>query len=54
MTNGTITDGNVVAATIDGEATVKTLRRSPDEVWPMPHNPHTHPFQLTTPPLSER
>lgn len=42
MTNGTITDGNVVAATIDGEARVKTLRRSPDQVWLMPHNPmHT-------------
>jgi repressor LexA len=27
MTTGTITDGNVVAATIDGEATVKTPQR---------------------------
>ncbi len=31
--------GEIVAAMIDGEATVKTLKRSDDHVWLMPHNP---------------
>ena len=30
--------GEIVAAMIDGEATVKTLKRSDDHVWLMPHN----------------
>ena len=30
--------GEIVAATIDGEATVKTLKRSGGHVWLMPHN----------------
>lgn len=30
--------GDIVAAMIDGEATVRTLRRSGDEVWLMPDN----------------
>ena len=30
--------GEIVAAMIDGEATVKTLKRSGDHVWLMPHN----------------
>jgi repressor LexA len=34
--------GEIVAAMIDGEATVKTLKRSGDHVWLMPHNP-TYP-----------
>jgi repressor LexA len=32
-------DGSVVAAVIDGEATVRTLKRSAGAVWLMPHNP---------------
>ncbi|MGF7239122.1 MAG: transcriptional repressor LexA [Frankia sp.] len=31
--------GEIVAAMIDGEATVKTLRRSDGRVWLQPHNP---------------
>jgi repressor LexA len=30
--------GEIVAAMIDGEATVKTLKRSGGHVWLMPHN----------------
>jgi repressor LexA len=30
--------GEIVAAMIDGEATVKTLKRSGNHVWLMPHN----------------
>ncbi len=32
-------DGDIVAAMIDGEATVKTLKRSGGHVWLMPYNP---------------
>jgi repressor LexA len=32
-------NGEIVAAMIDGEATVKTLKRSGSHVWLMPHNP---------------
>jgi len=31
-------DGDIVTAMIDGEATVKTFKRSGDQVWLMPHN----------------
>jgi repressor LexA len=31
-------NGDIVAAMIDGEATVKTLRRRDGHVWLMPHN----------------
>ncbi len=35
-------NGDIVAAMIDGEATVKTFKRSGDHLWLMPHNPaHT-------------
>jgi repressor LexA len=37
-------DGDIVAAMIDGEATVKTLRRSGGHVWLMPHNPACPPI----------
>jgi SOS-response transcriptional repressor LexA len=47
-------DSDIVAVTFEREATVETCRRSPDQVRLMPHNPHTHPFQLTTPQFSER
>jgi repressor LexA len=32
-------NGDIVAAMLDGEATVKTFKRSADHVWLMPHNP---------------
>jgi repressor LexA len=32
-------NGDIVAAMIDGEATVKTFKRSDTHVWLMPHNP---------------
>ena len=32
-------NGDIVAAMIDGEATVKTFKRSADHIWLMPHNP---------------
>jgi len=35
---GEAESGDIVAAMIDGEATVRTLRRSGDEVWLMPDN----------------
>ncbi|MFD4369798.1 transcriptional repressor LexA [Rhodococcus sp. NPDC058521] len=31
-------NGDIVAAMIDGEATVKTFKRKNDQVWLMPHN----------------
>ncbi|MCL2780584.1 MAG: transcriptional repressor LexA [Actinomycetia bacterium] len=37
-------NGDMVAAMIDGEATVKTLRRRDGEVWLMPHNPAYSPI----------
>ncbi|WP_330342674.1 transcriptional repressor LexA [Streptomyces sp. NBC_00557] len=36
--------GDVVAALIDGEATVKRLRREDGHVWLMPHNPAYAPI----------
>jgi repressor LexA len=37
-------DGDIVAAMVDGEATVKTLQRSGNHVWLMPHNPAYAPI----------
>ena len=37
-------NGDIVAAMIDGEATVKTFKRSADHVWLMPHNPAYTPI----------
>jgi repressor LexA len=37
-------NGDIVAAMIDGEATVKTLRRGDGQVWLMPHNPAYAPI----------
>ena len=37
-------NGDIVAAMIDGEATVKTLKRSDGHVWLMPHNPAYAPI----------
>lgn len=38
-------NGEIVAAMIEGEATVKTLKRSDGHVWLMPHNPAYSPIQ---------
>lgn len=40
----TADQGEIVAAMIDGEATVKTYRRSDGHVWLMPHNEHYQPI----------
>jgi repressor LexA len=37
-------NGQIVAAMIDGEATVKTLRRRDGHVWLVPHNPAYAPI----------
>ena len=37
-------NGDIVAAMIEGEATVKTFKRSGDHVWLMPHNPAYTPI----------
>lgn len=38
------TNGEIVAAMIDGEATVKTLQRRDGKVWLIPHNPAYSPI----------
>jgi repressor LexA len=40
----TAENGDVVAAMIDGEATVKTFKRRDDHVWLMPHNEAYEPI----------
>ena len=40
----TADNGDIVAAMIDGEATVKTFKRTTDQVWLMPHNPSFEPI----------
>jgi repressor LexA len=37
-------NGDIVAAMIDGEATVKTFKRTDGHVWLMPHNPAYQPI----------
>ncbi|MET0741072.1 MAG: transcriptional repressor LexA [Candidatus Nanopelagicales bacterium] len=37
-------NGDIVAAMLDGEATVKTLRRRDGHVWLIPHNPAYEPI----------
>ncbi|MBM7367692.1 repressor LexA [Gordonia hydrophobica] len=37
-------NGDIVAAMIDGEATVKTFKRTDGHVWLMPHNEHFDPI----------
>jgi len=37
-------NGEIVAAMIDGEATVKTFKRTGGQVWLMPHNPLFDPI----------
>ena len=38
------TNGDIVAAMLDGEATVKTFKRAGGQVWLMPHNPAFDPI----------
>ena len=40
----TANNGDIVAAMIDGEATVKTYKRRDGHVWLMPHNPAYEPI----------
>ena len=40
----TADNGDIVAAMIDGEATVKTYKRRDGHVWLMPHNPQYEPI----------
>jgi len=40
-------NGDIVAALLDNEATVKTLRRRDGQVWLMPHNPAYTPIDGT-------
>jgi repressor LexA len=37
-------NGDIIAAMIDGEATVKTFKRAANHVWLMPHNPAYTPI----------
>ena len=37
-------NGDIVAALLDDEATVKTFRRTADQVWLLPHNPAYDPI----------
>jgi repressor LexA len=39
-------NGDIVAAMLDGEATVKTFKRSADHIWLMPHNPAYTPIPV--------
>lgn len=40
----TADNGDIVAAMIDGEATVKTFKRAGRQVWLLPHNPAFEPI----------
>jgi repressor LexA len=43
----TAENGEIVAALIDGEATVKTFQRKGGQVWLLPHNPSYEPIDGT-------
>jgi repressor LexA len=43
----TAENGEIVAALIDGEATVKTLQRKDGKVWLLPHNDAYQPIDGT-------
>jgi repressor LexA len=43
----TAENGDIVAALIDGEATVKTFQRKDGQVWLLPHNPAYDPIDGT-------
>ena len=40
----TAVNGDIVAALLDNEATVKTFKRTDDQVWLLPHNPAYDPI----------
>ena len=40
----TASNGDIVAAMLDGEATVKTFKRKEGHIWLMPHNPAYEPI----------
>jgi repressor LexA len=40
----TANNGDIVAALLDNEATVKTFKRTDDQVWLLPHNPAYDPI----------
>lgn len=40
----TADNGDIVAALLDNEATVKTFKKSPDQIWLLPHNPAYEPI----------
>jgi repressor LexA len=40
----TAENGDIVAAMIDGEATVKTFKKTKSEIWLLPHNPAFEPI----------
>jgi repressor LexA len=40
----TANNGDIVAALLDTEATVKTFKRTDDQVWLLPHNPAYEPI----------
>ncbi len=40
-------NGEIVAAMIDGEATVKTFQRRAEQVWLLPHNDNYEPIDGT-------
>jgi repressor LexA len=40
----TANNGDIVAALLDNEATVKTFKRTANQVWLMPHNPAYDPI----------
>jgi repressor LexA len=40
----TAENGAIVAAMIDGEATVKTFQKRADHAWLLPHNPAYQPI----------
>ncbi|MGW1762264.1 transcriptional repressor LexA [Streptomyces mirabilis] len=44
MIDAAICDGDIVAALLDDEATIKVLRRKDDQVWLMPRNPAYSPI----------
>ena len=43
----TAENGEIVAAMIDGEATVKTFQRKDGQTWLLPHNPAFEPIDGT-------
>ena len=43
----TADNGDIVAAMLDGEATVKTFQRKGGQVWLLPHNPAYEPIDGT-------